>query len=218
MRRFGELEAVIMDRLWEWGRPVLVREVVDALRDERRLAYTTVMTVMENLYRKGWLRRERDGRAWRYEPTGSRSGYTAALMSDALATSADHGTALAHFALQMSPHDAALLRQALDQALGVAGAGGCRCPAPRGLVSPGDRSCGAGGLRGLPGRGGVQDARPGQVDRPGAAAGHRGVPGRRVVGHRRGRAGRPDAGRSCHCLGRGAESPDRGVRAAASRH
>ena len=77
MRRFGELEAVIMDRLWEWGRPVLVREVVDDLRDERGLAYTTVMTVMENLYRKGWLRRERDGRAWRYEPTGSRSGYTA---------------------------------------------------------------------------------------------------------------------------------------------
>jgi predicted transcriptional regulator len=118
MRRFGELEAVIMDRLWEWGRPVLVREVVDDLRDERGLAYTTVMTVMENLYRKGWLRRERDGRAWRYEPTGSRSGYT-----DALATSADHRTALAHFALQMSPHDAALLREALDQALGKAEAG-----------------------------------------------------------------------------------------------
>ncbi len=88
MRRFGELEAVIMDRL----------------------------TVMENLYRKGWLRRERDGRAWRYEPTGSRSGYTAALMSDALATSADRRTALAHFVLQMSPHDTALLQQALDQA------------------------------------------------------------------------------------------------------
>jgi BlaI family transcriptional regulator, penicillinase repressor len=67
------------------------------------LAYTTVMTVMENLYRKGWLRRHRDGRAWRYEPTGSRSGYTAALMSDALATSADRRTALTHFVLQMSP-------------------------------------------------------------------------------------------------------------------
>ena len=45
MRRFGELEAVIVDRLWEWGRPVLVREVVDDLRDERGAAYTTVMTV-----------------------------------------------------------------------------------------------------------------------------------------------------------------------------
>ena len=102
---------------------MLVREMVDALRDDRALAYTTVMTVMENLYRKGWLRRERDGRAWRYEPTRSRSSYTAALMSDALATSPDHRTALAHFALQMSPHDAALLREALDQALGEPKAG-----------------------------------------------------------------------------------------------
>src|ERR1700719_3911100 len=115
MRRFGELEAVIMERLWDWGRPALVREMVDALHDERQLPYTTVMTVMENLYRKGWLRREREGRAWRYEPTGSRSGYTAALMNEALGTSADRRTALAHFVQQMSPHDAALLRQALDQ-------------------------------------------------------------------------------------------------------
>jgi predicted transcriptional regulator len=116
MRRFGELEAVIMDRLWEQGRPMLVREMVDDLHGQRPLAYTTVMTVMENLHRKGWLRRERDGRAWRYEPTGSRSGYTAGLMNDALATSSDRRTALAHFVLQMSPHDAALLREALEQA------------------------------------------------------------------------------------------------------
>ena len=124
MRQFGELEAVIMDRLWDQGRPMLVREMVEALREDRPLAYTTVMTVMENLHRKGWLRRERDGRAWRYEPTGSRSGYTAALMNEALGTSTDRRTALAHFVLQMSPHDAALLQQALDQARGRPGAGG----------------------------------------------------------------------------------------------
>src|ERR1700730_18422919 len=117
MRRFGERDAVIMDRLWDRGRPALVREIVEDLREDRPLAYTTVMTVMDNLHRKGWLRRERDGRAWRYEPTGSRSGYTAALMNDALATSADRRTALAHFAIQMSPHDAAVLRDALDLAL-----------------------------------------------------------------------------------------------------
>jgi len=117
MRRFGELEAVIMERLWERGRPALVREILEDLSQDRTIAYTTVMTVMDNLHRKGWLRRERDGRAWRYEPTGSRSGYTAALMNEALETSADRRRALAHFALQMSPHDAAVLRDALDQAL-----------------------------------------------------------------------------------------------------
>ena len=109
MRQFGGLEAVIMERLWEWGKPALVRELVEDLRKDRPIAYTTVMTVMENLHRKGWLRRYRDGRAWRYEPTGSRSGYTAALMSEALNTSEDRRNALAHFVLQMSPHDAKLL-------------------------------------------------------------------------------------------------------------
>src|SRR6516162_8645505 len=64
--------------------------------------------------------------AWRYEPTGSRSGYTAALMSDALATSSDRRTALAHFVLQMSPHDAELLQQALDQAHRSSGEGEAR--------------------------------------------------------------------------------------------
>lgn len=116
MHQFGELEAAIMDRLWERGRPASVREVVDGLRPDRPPAYTTVMTVMENLYRKGWLRRERDGRAWRYTPTRSRSGYTAELMQEALETSPDRRTAFAHFVLQLSPVDAALLQQALDSA------------------------------------------------------------------------------------------------------
>ena len=178
MRQFGELEAVIMDRLWEWGRPALVREVVDDLRQDRPLAYTTVMTVMENLHRKGWLRRERDGRAWRYEPTGSRSGYTAALMSEALATSTDRRTALAHFVLQMSPHDAALLREALDQA---------RRPGPRlEEARTGDRRRRPAGLRRLRRHAGLPAAGPGPLGRPGAAAGHRHLPGRRLVGGGRG--------------------------------
>ncbi len=53
----------------------------------------------------------------------ARCGYTAALMNDALATSADRRMALAHFALQMSPHDVALLREALGRALGEPEAG-----------------------------------------------------------------------------------------------
>lgn len=124
MRKFGELEATIMDRLWDLDRPAVVREVADGLRPERPPAYTTVMTVMETLYRKGWLRRERDGRAWRYTPTRSRSDYTAALMQDALHDNPDRRTALAHFVLQLSPYDTALLQQALDQARPRPGKGG----------------------------------------------------------------------------------------------
>ena len=38
MRRFGELEAVIMDRLWQLGRSALVREMVDDLLEDRALS------------------------------------------------------------------------------------------------------------------------------------------------------------------------------------
>src|SRR6266702_4415052 len=61
VRGFGELEAVIMDRLWTWGGTATVRDVVDSLQPDRNSAYTTVMTVMDNLYHKGSLTRERDG-------------------------------------------------------------------------------------------------------------------------------------------------------------
>jgi len=113
VRGFGDLEAVIMDRLWSWGVAATVRDVVDDLRRERTIAYTTVMTVMDNLHRKGWLRRERDGRAWRYEPTASREEYSARLMSEALASSADQTAALVHFVEQMSQAETEALRAAL---------------------------------------------------------------------------------------------------------
>src|SRR5713226_3831746 len=80
---FGDLEAAIMDRVWGAGRPVLVREVRDRLRPERDPAYNTVLTVVENLYRKGWLARDKDGRAARYHATTSREEYTAGLMEEA---------------------------------------------------------------------------------------------------------------------------------------
>src|SRR5260370_26278900 len=95
MRQLGELEAVIMDRLWKWGRPALVREVVDDLHRDRPLAYTTVMTVMENLHRKGWLRRERGGPAGASEAPRPRSRDTPARVDAPPGTRADPPTPLA---------------------------------------------------------------------------------------------------------------------------
>ncbi len=102
MRGFGELEAVIMDRLWTWNTTATVREVVEDLQRDRTIAYTTVMTVMDNLHTKGWLTRERDGKAYRYQPVASREGYTAQLMRDALAGSGDREAVFTHFIGQMS--------------------------------------------------------------------------------------------------------------------
>ena len=113
MRRFGELEAAIMDRLWARGEPATVRQVLSDLRPERDLAYNTVLTVVDNLFKKGWLRRERDGRAHRYEPTASRGEYGARMMRDALDEAGDPAEALVRFVGRMSVDEATALREAL---------------------------------------------------------------------------------------------------------
>ncbi|MFH9002267.1 BlaI/MecI/CopY family transcriptional regulator [Streptomyces afghaniensis] len=113
MRRLGDLEAEIMDRLWRWGRPATVREVVDDINRMRPVAYTTVMTVADILHRKGLLRREKAGRAWLYEPERSREEYTAALMQDALGNTEDRQAALQRFVEHMSPEDVSALDAAL---------------------------------------------------------------------------------------------------------
>jgi predicted transcriptional regulator len=51
MARFGDLEAAIMDVVWAAAAPVRVREVAEQLNRDRPLAFNTVQTVMENLYR-----------------------------------------------------------------------------------------------------------------------------------------------------------------------
>ncbi|MFJ9641025.1 BlaI/MecI/CopY family transcriptional regulator [Streptomyces sp. NPDC101178] len=113
MRRLGELEAEIMDRLWTWDRPATVREVVDDINLRRPAAYTTVMTVATILYNKGWLTRRKQGQAWLYTPVRSREAYAAALMEDALGASRDRSAALVHFVERMTDEEVAALREAL---------------------------------------------------------------------------------------------------------
>jgi predicted transcriptional regulator len=117
VRGFGELEAAIMDRVWLAGEPVRVREIWAALRPEREPAYNTVLTVVDILYRKGWLAREKDGRAYRYRATVSREDYTAGLMGEALEASTDRVAALRSFVARIDPAEARQLRRMLDTAL-----------------------------------------------------------------------------------------------------
>ena len=116
VRGFGELEAAIMDRVWAAGRPVLVREIHDALRPDREPAYNTVLTVVEILYRKGWLAREKDGRAYRYHATASREEYTAGLMEEAFDASTNRLATLRSFVQRIDPAEAAELAAMLDEA------------------------------------------------------------------------------------------------------
>ena len=115
MRQLGRLEAVIMDRLWSYRRPVAVREVVEDVQRDRTIAYTTVMTVMDNLHRKGFLTRAMDGRAYRYSPVQTRKQHNAALMGHVLAASGDRAATLLQFLEQMPPEEVARLRDALEE-------------------------------------------------------------------------------------------------------
>jgi predicted transcriptional regulator len=108
----GDLEFRVMRRIWERRLPVTVRDIVGDLQRERPIAYTTVMTVMDNLRKKGWLRRQPDGRAYRYEPLVSEEEYSAGLMRQALAASSDRPAVLMHFIGELSADEAGALEEA----------------------------------------------------------------------------------------------------------
>ncbi|GAA3550790.1 BlaI/MecI/CopY family transcriptional regulator [Amycolatopsis ultiminotia] len=113
MRGFGDLEAVIMDRVWRRGGTMTVRAVFEDLLQEREIAYTTVMSTMDNLHGKGWLSRERRGKAFVYWATLSRDEYSARLMRDALDAGGDPGAVLTHLVEQLTDQESTELGQAL---------------------------------------------------------------------------------------------------------
>jgi predicted transcriptional regulator len=111
VRGFGDLESVIMDLVWDHGSPVTVRELFDELRQERPIAYTTVMSTMDNLHRKAWLSRAKEGKAYRYTATASRDEYSARLMREALHGGGDTEAVLSHFVAQMGGEESEVLRE-----------------------------------------------------------------------------------------------------------
>ena len=101
-----------MEVLWQTESSLTVRQVSNGLT-QRNLAHTTVMTVLDRLAKKGFARRERDGRAWRYRPAATREAYVAELMLTALEQTGDRNAALARFARSVSGAEAVVLRDAL---------------------------------------------------------------------------------------------------------
>lgn len=64
----GELEQRVLELLWAGTGPMTVAAVHRLLQQERDLAYTTVMTVLDRLAKKQLVGRELVGRAWEYVP------------------------------------------------------------------------------------------------------------------------------------------------------
>jgi predicted transcriptional regulator len=102
-----------MDHVWAGEHEVTVREVFDELTVERGIAYTTVMSTMDNLHRKGWLDRRRVGKAYSYWPTMTREERSASLMRDAFQSGGDTDLVLNFFLEQINEDESARLRAAL---------------------------------------------------------------------------------------------------------
>jgi predicted transcriptional regulator len=113
VREFGELESAIMDVVWAGDRAYLVREVRERLSYNRALAYTTVMTVMNILYGKGVLCREKHGRAWRYWPSESREEHDARLMAEVLRSGGNEHITMMRFVERVSDEERETLRNAV---------------------------------------------------------------------------------------------------------
>ena len=70
-----------MKIVWERG-PSTVRDVYEALLESRRIAYTTVMTMMNVLERKGHLRKKAEGRSYVYRAVRSRGRVVGSMVRE----------------------------------------------------------------------------------------------------------------------------------------
>lgn len=71
--RLGDLELLVMKILWDTNEPLDVKEVTKRLGNTR--AYTTVMTTLNRLYRKGYLKQEKHSRSFLYSPLVSQNTF-----------------------------------------------------------------------------------------------------------------------------------------------
>mgnify|MGYP001277198565 CR=1 FL=1 len=111
----GELEAAVMDLVWDRGGWITPGEVHVALVAERPLAYTTVMTILVRLWQKGRVERQREGRGFAYRAVQTREEYTAGRMRELLEGVSNRRGALSHLVSSLAPADRAQLRRLLQR-------------------------------------------------------------------------------------------------------
>lgn len=79
----GELQTLVMEVLWrEPG--LTVNEVEERLQRKREIAHTTVLTILDRMHGKGYLRREKQGKAFVYEPSYTRQEFEQSVAQEVL--------------------------------------------------------------------------------------------------------------------------------------
>ncbi|WP_335342416.1 BlaI/MecI/CopY family transcriptional regulator [Polycladomyces zharkentensis] len=82
-KSFGPLETRVMEVLWN-KQSATVQEIVEELNDEKNYAYTTILTILTRLTRKGMLDRIKEGRMHRYRPRYTKEEWVKKVTSQAV--------------------------------------------------------------------------------------------------------------------------------------
>jgi predicted transcriptional regulator len=115
MRGLGSLEAGVMDVLWSTETPLSVRGVMERLVTPRPLAYTTIMTILDNLHTKHFVEREREGRGYSYRPATTREQAAADAIRQVLVEAGNPEAVLLHFARTATDGESKVLRTGLNR-------------------------------------------------------------------------------------------------------
>ena len=106
----GDLERAVMRALWSDTASLTVRDVQARVQRRPALAYTTLLTVLDRLHGKGFVLREKQGRAFRYRPRLSEAEWLGERAAQVLASeSGDDRAVLAAFVASADRASPALL-------------------------------------------------------------------------------------------------------------
>jgi predicted transcriptional regulator len=112
LEQLGRLETELMERAWARGQ-ISVRDLHQEMAG--RLAYTTLMTTMDRLYKKGLLQRRKDGKAYIYSPAMSEREYQESLTQHffgmMLSDSRNSNAVLSRFVDAVSEADSKMLNE-----------------------------------------------------------------------------------------------------------
>lgn len=114
MARKAHLEAAVLEVLWDADGWLTPRRVLEELSTDRQVAYTTVMTVLVRLWKKGTVVRRREGRAFEYRPRLPRSETAALRMEEILQAAGDRSLTLSRFLEALSESERRDLRNMLE--------------------------------------------------------------------------------------------------------
>jgi len=85
----GKLERQVLEEIWRHGSEVSVRYIHRAF--DERVAYTTLMTTLDRLFKKNVLERRKDGRAFLYKAAVARDDFDREIQADLIDGLFDHG-------------------------------------------------------------------------------------------------------------------------------